>query len=57
MFEQKLNSFSQLPVKGNKYAKSEKDRKCTDCLCTIIGAVFALTLFVLAFVFMNPSSS
>ena len=31
-------------------------RKLTDCLCTIIGLLFALTLFILALVLMDTST-
>ena len=34
----------------------EKDRKCTDVICTIVTAIFALVMFILAFVLMNKGN-
>ena len=31
----------------------ESDRKCTDVACTIIGAIFALVMFILSLVMLN----
>lgn len=43
MFRNNVYTFKNLPVE-------EKLRKRTDCCCTIIGALLALTLFILSFV-------
>ena len=41
MFVKNVYTFRNLPVE-------EGERRWTDCLCTIISAIFALTLFILA---------
>ena len=41
MFVKNVYTFRNLPVE-------EKERKWTDCCCTIFGAIFALTLFIIA---------
>jgi cobalamin biosynthesis protein CobD/CbiB len=41
MFVKNVYTFRNLPVE-------ESERTWTDCLCTIISAIFALTLFILA---------
>jgi hypothetical protein len=33
---------------------SDKDRSWTDFLCTIFGAIFAITMFVAACIMWNP---
>lgn len=43
MFRNNVFTFKNLPVE-------EKLRKRTDCCCTIVGAILALTLFILSFV-------
>lgn len=50
MFDEKVILPEQLPVK-------EKQRKITDCCCTIVGAVFALTMFIIACVLWNRGNS
>lgn len=42
MFKNNVFTFRSFPVE-------EKERKWTDCCCTIIAALFALTLFILSF--------
>lgn len=49
MFDEKVILPEQLPVK-------EKERKITDCCCTIVGAAFALTMFIVACVLWNRSN-
>lgn len=46
MFEQKVLSSNQLPLPDNQ-------RKSTDVVCTIIGALFALAMFIVACVMWN----
>lgn len=46
MFVKNVYTFRNLPVE-------EKERKWTDCCCTIIGAIFALTLFIIACCMFN----
>lgn len=46
MFDEKVILPEQLPIK-------EKERKITDCCCTVIGAIFALTMFIIACVVWN----
>ena len=41
MFVKNVYAFGNFPVE-------ESQRKWTDCICTIIAAIFALTLFILA---------
>ena len=41
MFKNNVYTFKAFPVE-------ERQRQWTDCCCTIIGALFALTLFVVA---------
>jgi hypothetical protein len=53
MFDDKLNNFSDVPLKGIPNSKIENDRKKTDIICTIIGGLFALVMFILAFALMN----
>ena len=50
MFAKNVYSIRNLPVE-------EKERKWTDCLCTIIGAIFALTLFIIACCSFNKRTS
>lgn len=50
MFRKNVYTFKNFPVE-------ERERKWTDCCCTIIGALFALTLFVLSFIFFTRSKS
>jgi hypothetical protein len=35
----------------------DHDRKKTDIFCTIIGALYALTLLILAYAFINTGKS
>ena len=52
-------SFSLVPD-GSHIPIHESKRVSTDVLCTIVGAVIALTLFILACIFYsgcNPSST
>ena len=53
MFEQKLTNFDELPVKGTIPPNLENERKCADVLCTAIGGLFALVLFIIALAMMN----
>lgn len=46
MFEEKALNPIQLPIQ-------EKHRKSTDIICSVIGAAFALTLFITACVLWN----
>ena len=46
MFDEKVILPEQLPIK-------EKERKITDCCCTVVGAVFALSMFIIACVLWN----
>ena len=55
MFDEKISQFSDLPLQGTPSIHIDKDRKRTDIICTIIGAIFAITMFVLAWVFLNTS--
>ena len=48
MFVKNVYTFRNLPVE-------ERERMWTDCICTIIGAVFALTLFIIACASFNRS--
>ncbi len=50
MFRNNVYSFKNLPVE-------EKQRKRTDCFCTICSSIFALTLFILSFVFYHKGNS
>lgn len=43
MFKNNVYTFRNFPVE-------EKERKWTDCICTILAAIFALTLFISSFV-------
>ena len=49
MFVKNVYIFRNLPVE-------EKERQWTDCCCTIIGAVFALTIFIIACASFNRST-
>ncbi len=46
MFADKIFSPAEVPI-------PEKSRKRTDCCCTIIGALFALTMFIAACCFWD----
>lgn len=46
MFDEKVILPEQLPIK-------EKERKITDCCCSVIGGIFALTMFIIACVLWN----
>ena len=48
MFVKNVYTFRNLPVE-------ERERMWTDCICTIIGAIFALTLFIIACASFNKS--
>lgn len=45
-----MYTFKNFPVE-------EKNRHKTDCCCTIVSALFALTLFILSFVFYHRGIS
>jgi hypothetical protein len=49
MFKNNVYTFRNFPVE-------EKERKWTDCLCTILAGTFALTLFVLSFFIFTQSN-
>lgn len=49
MGDEKIFIPTQLPI-------PEKNRVCTDIFCTIIGAAFALTLFIVACVTWNKGN-
>ena len=46
MFEEKVLNPNQFPV-------HHKTRISTDVFCTVIGAIFAITMFVLSFFFWD----
>lgn len=46
MFDEKVILPEQLPVK-------EKERKITDCVCTVVSAIFAIAMFITACVLWN----
>jgi hypothetical protein len=46
MFDEKILYPNQFPVE-------ERNRKSTDVCCTIISAIFALTMFIVACVLWN----
>jgi hypothetical protein len=46
MFDEKVLYPTQFPVE-------ERNRKSTDVCCTIIGAIFALTMFIVACTMWN----
>lgn len=48
MFVKNVYTFRNLPVE-------EKERMWTDCCCTILAAIFALTLFIIACASFNRS--
>lgn len=50
MFDEKIILPEQLPIR-------EKQRKITDCCCTIVAAAFALTMFIVACVLWNRGKS
>jgi hypothetical protein len=50
MFDEKVILPEQLPAQ-------EKSRKITDCCCTIVGAIFALTMFIVACCMWNKCNS
>ena len=56
MITYKISSFRDHPLDGINFPTLDSERKKTDILCTIIGGLFALTLFVLAFVFLNTGN-
>lgn len=56
MFDEKITQFSDLPLDGKASVKSDRDRKKTDIICTIIGALFAITMLILAFALMNTGN-
>lgn len=49
MFEERILHPNQLPI-------PEKSRQSTDIICTVIGAVFALFMFIIACVFWNKGA-
>lgn len=49
MGDEKIFIPTQLPI-------PEKNRVCTDIFCTILGAAFALTLFIVACVTWNKGN-
>lgn len=50
MFDEKVVVPEQLPIQ-------EKNRKSTDVCCTIIGAIFALTMFIVACCMWNKGKT
>lgn len=50
MFDEKVIYPTQFPVE-------ERNRKSTDVCCTIIGAIFALTMFIVACTMWNRGIS
>jgi len=50
MFKNNVYTFRNFPVE-------EKQRKWTDCCCTILVALFALTLFILSFCLFTKGNS
>jgi hypothetical protein len=50
LFELLATPLSNVTLHSNNL---EKDRKCTDIVCTIIAGCFALTLFIAALAMMN----
>lgn len=50
MFRNNVFTFKNLPVE-------DKLRKRTDCICTICSSIFALTLFILSFVFFRKCNN
>ena len=49
MFNRTITDPEHVPV-------SEDDRKSTDVICTVIGAIFAITLFLIAIINLNPGT-
>lgn len=49
MFNKEVSTPGEFPVEESK-------RWSTDVCCTFVGAIFAITLFVLACVFFNSSN-
>lgn len=45
--------FEEKAINPNQFVIAEKNRKSTDVICTIIGAAFALTLFIAACIMWN----
>lgn len=45
--------FEEKAIYSHQFVTSEKNRKSTDVICTVIGAAFALTLFITACVIWN----
>ena len=50
MFHEKLISSNQIPIE-------EKNRKCTDIICSVIADSLAITLFVVACTMWNRSKT
>ena len=50
MFDEKVVYPTQFPVE-------ERNRKTTDVCCTIIGAIFALTMFIVACTMWNKGNT
>lgn len=49
MFRHNAYTFKNFPVE-------ERQRKWTDCFCTICTAIFALSLFILSFIMFHRSN-
>ncbi len=50
MFDEKVLYPTQFPIE-------ERNRKSTDVCCTILGAIFPLTMFIVACTMWNKSRS
>mgnify|MGYP003688155047 CR=1 FL=1 len=50
MFDERVLNADQFPI-------TEKNRKSTDVCCTVIGAIFALTMFIVACCLWNQGTN
>lgn len=48
--------FEEKALNPNQFLVNEKNRKSTDVICTVIGAAFALTLFIAACIMWNKGN-
>jgi hypothetical protein len=49
--------FDEKVVYPEQYPIQERNRKSTDVCCTILGAIFALTMFIVATTMWNKGTT
>lgn len=48
MFAKQIETVDELPLAGTPTKNADRDRKCTDVLCTVCGLAFFLLMLLLS---------